>query len=217
MKMKKLLDLSEATVTLVTVDHESLLLQDFLLKEKIKSKLIKSEKIEGYPVFEYSGSKDSLEKMIHSFFGDDDLKKYIIEGSLDPEEKIIRIYKKGKDSAKMKKQEDNSILIVYTLANSASGGGLKFEFRNANDATRYLESNGWELDELHESELHESIHNEAIPALKKAANLLSTAVNKYDDLSNLEHFRKATSTINNVAEMLNKKLSFIDMEIKKHK
>lgn len=37
------------------------------------------------------------------------------------------------------------------MARSTAGGGLKFEFKNANEATKYLESNGWKLDELHEA------------------------------------------------------------------
>lgn len=151
MKIKSLLNLAEAKVYLDTVDFDSVLLQDFLKKEKIKAEIYDSTgKHNEYPVIEYSGSKESLKKLIHEFFGDDDLNSTIQE-SFDAEEKVIRTYSKGNDRAVMKKQEDNSIIIVYTMARATAGGGLKYEFKNANEATKYLESSGWKLDELHEA------------------------------------------------------------------
>jgi hypothetical protein len=150
MKFKKLLNLSEATVELDTVDFDNLLFQEYLKRNDIKTKVVKEKgPAGGWPVIEYTGAKRAVEMMIHRFFGDDDLKD-LIQERMDAEEKVIRTYKKGKDAAVVKKQEDNSILIAYTLNGNRSGAGLKTEFRNANDATRWLESNGWELDELHE-------------------------------------------------------------------
>ena len=155
MKIKSLLNLSESTVVLTVSDLENLLLKDFLKDNNISFKILKEKGTGGFPDVEFSGTKKSLKKMIHDFFGDDDLNDLIKEDNyneaLDPEEKVIRTYKKGNDKAVMKKQEDNSILIVYTLARPSAGSGLKFEFRNANEATKYLESQGWELDELHEA------------------------------------------------------------------
>ena len=205
MKIKTLLNLSEATIELDTTDYDNKLFQDFLKRNDIKSKVINPKGPGGgWPVIEYSGTKRALEQMVHQFFGDDDLKDEIQENSSyrDPswkkgrcynynvtcknnvtgnakycndcvkanaheflkknnlqssssknesvEEKIISTYLKGKDSATLKKQEDNSIYVTYNLTGSRAGAGLKAEFKNKNEAMKWLESNGWELDELYE-------------------------------------------------------------------
>lgn len=232
MEIKTLLNLSESTVELYTVDLRSSLLQDFLKENNIIAEELKKTGSNGYPYVKYSGEKKSLEKMIHLFFGDDDLRDLIEEGmhdewswggrigwkhdsknektlrvyankkdeariimrgndvfvvldiigagsgqkfpnvnaatkwledhgyelrdlheKLDPEEKVIRVYVKGGNHATMKKQEDNSIVIEYEYSGTTGGqmSQFKTEFRNANEATKYLESQGWKLDELHES------------------------------------------------------------------
>ena len=83
MQIKKLLDLSEASVTLDTPDLENELLQTYLKKNNIKAKTAKdygapSNSSPGNDV-EFSGTKRALEMMIHRFFGDDDLKDFIEE------------------------------------------------------------------------------------------------------------------------------------------
>ena len=162
MKIKSLLNLSEATVTLDTVNLEDKLLQDFLKKNDIKFKVInKHGPAGGWPEVEYSGTKSSLEKLIHNYFGDDDLKDLINEdgrvsepaGKETPRGKEMltkesNVYVKGHEEAHMVKSVDNTI-TVYFIDEEKHSKSSK-EFPNMNAAMRYLESNGWELRDIKE-------------------------------------------------------------------
>jgi hypothetical protein len=81
MKIKSMLNLSEATVILDTVDLQSVVFQNFLKKNSIKATVVnKNGPGGGFPEVEYTGSKKALDELVHQFFGDDDLKDLIEEG-----------------------------------------------------------------------------------------------------------------------------------------
>lgn len=142
MKIKSLLNLAEAKVYLDTVDFDSILLQDFLKKEKIDAKIYDSTgKHNEYPVIEYSGSKASLKKLIHEFFGDDDLSN-TIEESTDHFKKI-RTYTKGSIRADMYIYKDEQVWVSWQYEQK--------KFPNVNAATKFLEDKGYKLEDLYEA------------------------------------------------------------------
>jgi hypothetical protein len=142
MKIKSLLNLAEAKVYLDTVDFDSILLQDFLKAEKIEAKIYDSTgKHNEYPVIEYSGSKASLKKLIHEFFGDDDLSDTIQESTGDF--KKLRTYAKGPLTVDMFVDKDKQIWVSWKYEQK--------KFPNVNAATKFLEDKGYKLKDLYES------------------------------------------------------------------
>ncbi len=161
MKLKSLINFSDKfSITMLKNDLDNPNIQNYLKENNITFKILNQTRNIHCILVEFLGSKDNLNKLRKNFYKiDEELIEHFIKNdndsylmdSLDPQEDIIRIYKKGKDVVKMKKQEDNSILLTYKLSRPSGGGGLKYEFKTANEATRYLESTGWELDEIFEN------------------------------------------------------------------
>jgi hypothetical protein len=151
MKITNLINLTEAVIELDTVNFKSVLFQDFLKDNSIKAKVIDNKGPSGWPVIEYSGDKKSLEKLIHNFFGDDDLKDYI-EERINVNLKLSRIYsKKDGTSAHLLHHDDGSFQVEFFNKNNKPTGSLDLKFKNSNAATKWLESNGWTLEDLYEN------------------------------------------------------------------
>lgn len=150
MKIKTMLNLSEATVILDTVDLQSNIFQDFLKSNGIKAKVVnKSGPGGGFPEVEYTGDRKAIEELIHKFFGDDDLKD-LIEESVNTNLKLLRVYKDKDTEAKMFRTKDNQVL-VQIISNANNKVISNSQFNNENEATKWLEKYGYELSDLHEA------------------------------------------------------------------
>jgi hypothetical protein len=176
MKIKSMLNLSEATVILDTVDLQSVVFQNFLKKNSIKATVVnKNGPGGGFPEVEYTGSKKALDELVHQFFGDDDLKDLIEEGigSWMQDSGWIKGGKKrdprgvvthASDVARRKTAKENfKLLRVYAKDNVEvkmfsdknndiwiDWGIEQKKFSDVNAATKWLEGKGYKLRDLHE-------------------------------------------------------------------